>query len=261
MKITNTSLLFFSATYTTRKIVRIIAQQIGEVVTEYDITQTAVQQKVDLDMNDLLIIGMPVYAGRIPSGVLESIDKFKGNNTPAIIVCVYGNRNYDDALLELNDTVEKNGFRPISAGAFIAQHSIFPSVGKNRPDNEDIAQIKAFAYKSADYLNTIADITSLSSLQLNGNRPYKVPGNIPLSPRCNTKCNGCGSCVKLCLTNAIPEENPRKSNKAKCIACGRCIVVCPQKARHFGGFLYKLVEWKFIKTNSARKEPEMIFAT
>ncbi|NDV65826.1 4Fe-4S binding protein [Bacteroides sp. 224] len=260
MKPSTINLVYFSATYTTKKVVKLIAEQSNSPITEYDITQQSPESNISFNPNDLLIVGMPVYAGRIPVEAAKALQKFKGNHTPAIIVCVYGNRDYDDALLELKDIVTNNGFKTISAGAFIAQHSIFPEVGCNRPDEKDNTFIKHFADQSFELLDSIIDISILSDIKVKGNIPYKQPGSIPLKPKGNSKCNQCGSCVKLCPTQAIPKENPRKTNKDLCISCGRCIVVCPQNARRFGGLLYKVAGKKFVSANSARKEPEVTFS-
>ena len=254
------NLVYFSATYTTKKIVKMIAGYMGDIVNEYDITQTAPDDDITFGEDSLLIVGMPVYAGRIPAKTIGALNRFKGNGTPAILVCVYGNRDYDDALLELKDTVESNGFRVISAGVFIAQHSIFPKVGEARPDAKDFDIIKDFAGKSANILSTSATVKSIQDISVKGNRPYKKPGKIPLKPKGNKHCNDCSTCVKLCPVFAIDENNPRKTNNKICISCGRCIVVCPQKARSFGGLLYKIAGSSFVKANLARKEPEVFFA-
>lgn len=259
MKISNIKLVYFSATYTTRKIVKLIAGEINDTFTEYDITQKIPESDVISEGNDLFIVGMPVYSGRIPAKAVEALNKFKGKNTPAIIVCVYGNRDYDDALLELKDIMENNGYKVISAGVFIAQHSIFPKVGTNRPDEKDIDLIKNFTKKSMEKLHSLTDIDHLPDIQVKGNHPYKVPGKLPLLPKGNRKCTKCGTCVKLCPVQAIEESNPRNTDKEKCIACGCCIVVCPVDARHFGGLLYKIAGKKFVKAYSGRKEPEMYF--
>lgn len=137
MKTSKINSVYFSATRTTRSIIRHIAQQLECERVEYDITQNTPEKTIEMGENELLLVGVPVYAGRVPAIALPALQKFKGTKTPAIIVCVYGNRDYDDALLELNDVVEANGFKVISAGAFIAQHSIFPQVGANRPDDKD----------------------------------------------------------------------------------------------------------------------------
>lgn len=259
MKISTINLVYFSATYSTRNIMRIIGRRINGYVSEYDITKENPQIELKCKEEDLLLIGVPVYAGRIPPIAKEALNKLKGNNTPAIIVCVYGNRDYDDALLELKNEMESRGFKIVSAAAFIAQHSIFPMVGKDRPDNRDILKIKAFADRTADLLRFSTDIISLPEIDVPGNFPYKEPGKIPVKPKGNKKCDKCGICVKLCPVQAIPAEYPNKTEKKTCISCGRCVVVCPQEARSFGGLMYKLGGKKFFKANSERKEPDVFF--
>lgn len=251
------NLVYFSATGTTQKVVRGVAEQMSGEKTEYDITQTVPPAEIRISSDELLIVGMPVYAGRIPALSLPALSRFKGSDTPAIVVCVYGNREYDDALLELKDVVEGNGFRVVAAGAFIAQHSIFPVVGANRPDERDMKLLADFALESQRKLASIKDINAVSEIVPKGNRPYKVPGKLPLQPKGSRQCTKCGACVKLCPAQAIAADTPRKTNKERCIACGRCIVVCPVHARHFGGLLYKIAGKKFVKAYSGRKEPEM----
>ena len=260
MQISKISLVYFSATYTTKKVMQTIVKPFVGNVIEYDITQDAFKNEIILGDDNLLVVGAPVYVGRIPEVALKSFEKIKGKNTPAVIVCVYGNRDYDDALLELKDTIESNGFKVISAAAFIAQHSIFPKVGQHRPDEKDIVEIEKFGNNSATLLESIKDISALQEVIVEGNRPYKIPGKNPLRPKGDKKCNECGTCVMLCPAQAIHADKPRKTNTI-CIACGRCIVVCPQKARNFGGLLYKLVGGKFTKANSERKEPLIRYAS
>lgn len=257
MEITNINLVYFSATYTTRKIVREIARQIACNITEYDITNTSPSNDVLSSNSELLIVGVPVYSGRVPSTAIDALNKFKGCNTPAIVICTYGNRAYDDSLLELKDIVETNGFTTIAAGAFIAEHSIFPKVATTRPDSEDIKKIEDFGHHCMDIIFNIEDTATLPKLKVNGSKPYKVPKNIPIHPTGNkNKCNKCGTCVTLCPVQAISETEPYKTDSQKCISCGRCIVVCTQKCRNFNGLLYKIAGWKFVKDNSTRKEPE-----
>jgi len=260
MKIDNLHVVWFSATTTTKRITGLIAEQFtAESVTNHDTTKNIPEDDILIGPNDLLIAGMPVYAGRIPAIAAKALSKFKGGRTPAVIICVYGNRDYDDALLELKEILKTNGFSTISAGAFIAQHAIFPAVGASRPDEKDRSIIIDFARKSAAILATIEGTDALPDINVKGNHPYKKPGKIPLSPRAARKCDKCGICAKLCPTDAIPASSPRVTFGSKCIACARCIAVCPQQARHFGGILYRIVGKKFIKDNSARKEPEATY--
>ena len=252
MKITT---IYFSATYTTRRVVEAVAANLSNEVTAYDITNDASTEEIAIPADELVVVGVPVYAGRVPAMVAERLRRFKGDNTPAVVVAVYGNRHYDDAVLELHDMMTACGFRTVSAGAFVAQHSIFPKVGKARPDAEDMADIKTFAERSAELV-----ATGFGEIDLPGNRPYKVPGGIPIWPTASCRCNGCGACARLCPTGAIDPASPKGVDKTKCIKCGRCIVVCPAKARRFYGIKYSLAAARFNSAFAARRENEMWFA-
>ncbi|MDU1906329.1 MAG: 4Fe-4S ferredoxin [Dysgonomonas sp.] len=191
----NVNLVYFSATNTTKSVLESIAKGTGrENVIQYD-TTNGQKNEVAFDHDDLIIFGFPVYSGRIPSVSKDTLDKFRGKNTPAIIVCVYGNRDYDDALLELRDIVSANGFAIISAGAFIGQHSIFPKVGLNRPDIKDKEKAEKFGLESVRRLGNIDQISTISEIEVKGNLPYKIPKSVPLVPKGDKKCDGCGKCL------------------------------------------------------------------
>ncbi len=253
MKVTT---LYFSATYTTRRVVEAVATTISGEVVAYDITNDPATNEITIPADELLVVGVPVYAGRVPAMAVERLRRFKGHNTPVILVVVYGNRHYDDAVLELHDIITACGFRTIAAGAFIARHSIFPKVATSRPDADDIAQIKDFATTATALL---AD--GCGDIELPGNKPYKVPGGIPIWPTASRKCTACGACARLCPARAIDAASPRWVDKEKCIKCGRCIVVCPAKARRFYGIKYSLAAARFNSVFAARRENEMWFAT
>ena len=261
MNIKNIHLAYYSATFSTKRIVREIASQFEKPVKEYDITSEVLKDDISIGSDgDLLIVGVPSYAGRVPEMAARSLKRFLGNNTPAIIVCVYGNRAYDDTLIELKDIVEAHGFKVVSAAAAIAQHSIFPKVAEGRPDAEDLKKLHGFAAKSCDILSQISKMSAVSRLMVNGNRPYRDTKPIPLFPEgSKEKCTSCHACAKMCPADAIDMDKPYKTNGKKCISCGRCIVVCPEHARHFGGLLYKAVSWKFQKAYAEPKQPEFFY--
>lgn len=246
---------YFSATYTTRKIVRSISAAISKNDIEYDITNDAATTIVELANDDMLIVGVPVYAGRVPTIAAERLQRFRGEGTPAVIVTVYGNRDYDDALLELHDIITKQGFRVVAAGAFIAQHSIFPAIGANRPDERDLNQIVVFAHRAKEISSQ-----EFGEIEIKGNYPYKTPGSIPIWPTASRRCEKCGICAKLCPAEAIDSCSPRGVDKEKCIKCGRCVVVCPRKFRHFRGVKYMIASRRFKKAFSRRREPECFYA-
>lgn len=255
----NIKLVYFSPAMSTMNIVR----QIGKatemnIACEYNITQ-GLSESPTFTADDLVVIGVPVYSGRVPFLAANTLKQLKGSNTPTVVVCVYGNRDYDDALLELKNICEENQFRVIAGGAFIARHSIFPKVAENRPDERDEQKIKEFALQCvAEYQKAICSNQPVS-IYIKGKQPYRDTRKIPLTPKASSACNKCGTCAKQCPVGAIPEDNPQKTNKAICISCTRCIAVCPEKARRFKGLMYRIASKKFGSAYVERKEPEFFF--
>ena len=250
--------IFFSATGTTRKIIDTIAR--GCDVNEIERHDLLLKKQNDtyIPENEIAIFGMPVYAGRIPAISAESLRHFTGKHTPAIIACTYGNRAYDDALLELRNIVEEQGFIVVSAGAFIAQHSIVPHVGTGRPDIRDIAEATEFGRKSISILSA-SEWREEKQLSLPGNNPYREAGNIPLKPKTRRSCTRCGLCAQQCPAQAIDAENPHRLDESRCISCAHCIAICPRHAKHFGGILYRLASRKFSKKFSIPLHNEVFY--
>ncbi len=260
MKIKKVYKVYFSATYTTKKIVDAIADELSDSIIDCDVTSQPLSETIEMDRGDVLVIGMPVYGGRIPKSALQSIAQLKGNGVPTIITCVYGNRDYDDALLELRNEVEIRGFRIVSASAFIARHSIFTKIAKDRPNAKDMLDVAEFAIHSKATINSLDDFCQLRQIEVKGNIPYKVFNQLPIYPLADEKCVECGVCVSKCPVEAISIDNPRLTNENKCLACGRCIVECAVGARNFNGEFYEARAVKFQGAFSAPKENEMYYA-
>ncbi len=145
MTIDSIKLIYFSPTRTTRKVVEGIAKGVQINPAErIDLTPpTARRQKIVQIHDGFVIIGSPVYGGRLPTDAVSRLLRLRGNGAPAAIVVVYGNRAYEDALLELRDIALDVGFKPIAAAAFIGEHSYSTDaapVAAGRPDTEDSAK-------------------------------------------------------------------------------------------------------------------------
>ncbi|MDE6296218.1 MAG: 4Fe-4S binding protein, partial [Muribaculaceae bacterium] len=199
-----------------------------------------------------------VYGGRLPEKVVSTVRLLRGKGASVIAIVVYGNRDYDDALLELIDILKKRNFNIIGAGAFIGQHSIFPKVAASRPDKADMELLAEFGKECRRRLD---DGMPYKDISVKGNFPYKTPAGVPFHPKCDSKkCKQCSTCADKCPTGAIDRDNPIETDTTKCISCGRCINVCSRNARNFSGIKYSLIEKVFVAGFSKRKEPEWVIA-
>jgi len=213
----------FSPTGGTKKVADAIAAGFCAPVVEMDLTKA--DASVALGEKDALMAVLPVYAGRVPQISLKRLSVLKANGQKAVAVVVYGNREFDDALLETKYALEANGFQVIAAAAFIAEHSIVRSIASGRPDAEDKALCRQFA----------ADVMA----KLNDPIPVNVPGNDPyvelkpsaFHPAADETCVKCGVCAEQCPVGAIPLDNPSKTLGDVCINCMRCVQVCPVSSR------------------------------
>ena len=249
------NVVYFSASGTTQKVISVFSDAMGGETAKYDLLRCPQKEQVTFAADDSAVFAFPVFGGRIPQICADMLRKFKGEKTPAVAIVVYGNRAYDDALLELKDILDQQGFVAIAAAAFIAQHSIFPAVAAGRPDTADQEKIISFA---GDCRKKLADFTGGESVTVKGNYPYVKAGAVSLHPTGNKNCNQCSTCVKVCPVGAISAEHPEKTDTKKCIACTACIAACPQHARGFHvPVVYPTVARSFAKSNSDRKEPEI----
>jgi ferredoxin len=263
MDISSLKLIYFSPTQTTKKIVEGIAQGFqGSAVEHVDLTPPDARMREIVEVHDgLAIIGSPVYIGRLPADAISRLRRIKGNGAPAAVVAVYGNREYEDALLELRDLASGMGFRPVAAGAFIGEHSLSTSampIAAGRPDAEDLRKAGQFGKMIREKMKNMQPLDEMLPIQVPGNFPYKEPPPFPkISPVTQEMiCIKCEKCISVCPTGAITLEGTIATDQSVCIRCCACVKSCPTGARIMEDprILHKAEQ--LLKNCSKRKEPE-----
>ncbi|WP_279125073.1 flavodoxin family protein [Holdemania filiformis] len=183
----------FSASQTTAKVVDQLCAGLGLPRRDLNLNESA-----SLGPQDCLIAAFPVFSGRLPAFFKAWMDQIQGRDTPAVAVVVYGNRAYEDALLELSDALEAAGFTIVGAATVVAQHSIFPAVANGRPDAADAAGIANFAQALLEEgagCNPSDDFPGSRSASVpeNYGAAAETPNEFPLSSLRPLRCGLSGS--------------------------------------------------------------------
>ena len=243
--------IFFSPSGTSQKVADQIACNFGQEKENCNLL--IFKSEKQLESDDIAIVVMPVFAGRIPKTARERLSKIKGKDTPAVAVVNYGNAHVTDSLLELVDLLNENGFNVIAAASTISHHSIFDGVAVGRPDDSDLEKIDEFSKNCIEKLESSESLKS----EIPGNRPYTDYKQLPFEISCDeTLCAFCYDCVSICPEKAIPEDDPIETDLDICSRCTACISICPENARKFSGDAFEAKKPAFEEANSERKEPE-----
>ena len=238
----------FSPTGGTSKIAAAIAG--ARMGTRIDLCSPVEPQEMPAGAPLLAVV--PVYGGRIPAIAAQRLLALQGNGNPAIAVVVYGNRAYEDALLELKNVLTEAGHQVIAAAAFIAEHSIIRSIAADRPHADDLARAVEFGAAVEARLNG-----ELSTVDVPGNAEYRPLPQMPATPLVTDACGGCGMCARKCPVGAIPLSNPRSTDAARCILCMRCVAICPRKARILPPPMVEAFTARLNAVASEPKQPEI----
>jgi ferredoxin/flavodoxin len=264
MKINTLKLIYFSPTHTTRKVLEAVAQGIEAAgVTHLDLTPpTAETGSPAAIEGDLVIIGVPVYTGRVAQTAVDRIGQLKATpKTPVVLVAVYGNRAFEDALVELKNLAEAAGFTPVAAGAFIGEHSfasVTTPIACGRPDEQDLAEAIAFGRRIRSKLEDARGPDGTYPLQVPGNFPYRERTALPKgSPMTRAdRCTLCGTCAEACPTGIITIGDKVITEDAGCIYCCACVKACPTEARVMAVTVINEIADRLSKGCAARRAPE-----
>lgn len=277
MEINSMNVVYYSPTHTSQQVARSVADGFG-IARRAEHNLTTDRGTDPITINDsICIVSAPVYGGLTAAVALERFKRLKGHNSIAVPVVVYGNRDYEDALVQLRDLLMQQGFTVLCGAAFIGEHSYSRPdmpVAAGRPDAKDLSIAEEFgrkAFKSlCDQLNipeqpdvnardfALTYSQPLSTLIttpfMKGNVPYKeAKPSAPAAPVVNDLCYGCGECESLCPTGAISIVDGRSTtDPSLCTKCCACVKYCPVNARTFDSPFTAIL----YKNCSARREPE-----
>lgn len=252
----NYAQLIFSPTGGTRAAAEIITDVWNDKIETVDLTRAKTNfSTVHFQPEDLVLIAVPSYGGRVPAVAIERISKVHGNGAHCVLLCVYGNRAYEDTLVELEDTAKEAGFKILAAASCVAEHSIMHQYATGRPDEADREELQKISRR---ILEKLADSEKVDcEILIPGNRPYKKAGGGGLVPKADKTCTKCGICAVRCPVQAISPNDLSSADADKCISCMRCVEDCPSHSRSVNKAAVSVVALKIKKACSVRKSSEL----
>lgn len=264
MEIKKGRLIYYSPTGTGKTTVTAIMKGTGLNHDVIDLTLPDSELSCyKISSDELAVIAVPVYSGRVSSEAVKRIKNLKGNNTPAVLVAMYGNRAYEDTLLELKNLTSELGFKAIGGAAFIGQHSFSSEktpIASGRPDDKDRMIAEAFGVK---IMEKLSEANEIPEVDVPGNYPYvdhaqRIRQGGGIYPETNLEaCNLCGVCAGVCPVAGIDVTESVSTDIAKCTACSACVQSCPTGARIWTHERV-LKGAMFLSTQQgAHKEPEV----
>ena len=244
--------ILFSPTGGTKKAAAPFAEVFGREVSTIDLTDASMDfSQISLDKEDICVVAVPSFGGRVPAIAAERLERIRANGAMAILVVVYGNRTYDDTLLELKTRLKRAGFRCAAAVAAVAEHSIMRQFATGRPDPDDLAELSRFA---KEIRRCLEEGRIPDDLAVPGNDPFREYSGIPIKPSAKKNCTNCGLCAKQCPVQAIPAADHSKTDHKTCISCMRCVSICPAHARSINPILTAVAAGKMKKICSVPKK-------
>ena len=253
---TSLHLVSFSPCGGTAEVNRALARDVKADILPRDCTRAAVEREAfTFGPGDRVFFAFPVYGGRMPRNFDKVFARMEGNGARCALAAVYGNREYEGALLDLFAMAVKKGFRPVAAVAAVAQHSLAPQVAAGRPDADDRETLAAFGLRILKAMEEGAVLAEAPG-EYPSRKPPSGAGLFPLTDR--KKCVACGRCAALCPTGAIPADDPAATHEEVCLLCAACAKHCPTGARQMGTpeNREKLAR-HLLALASHRKEPEL----
>ena len=185
----------------TEKIARDLAGKLCDFSPErvcfdcYDLEDDSISS-LDLNDENVVVIGTPVYMGKIPLPAAKAIRKIKGDDVMTLVSVSYGGRSYGNALFELQHCAENAGFKVIGAGAFMVFCKALLKERKFKAPAIDVAALIEFEEAASSKIKRLAGC-EVKTLKIKP-APVEAPGHMPVHLVSRYSAGAAAAAEKIC---------------------------------------------------------------
>jgi flavodoxin len=153
------SIIYFSPTNTTKNIISSIANGMGIEQVQFINLTLPKNRKNQVEIaGDLIIIGIPVYNGKIPALLDEWLHQIQGRHRPVILISVYGNVKSGIILQQFQSICKRVDLIPVGVASFATEHSFSTDkfkIAVNKLDEHDLKSAYQFGARMIEKLNSL----------------------------------------------------------------------------------------------------------
>jgi len=232
-----TKIYYFSGTGNSLWSAKKIAQILGEPCELHNIGIEAEKEEIIIEAQKVVLV-YPSYAYGPPL-IVSRFAKKAVFNTPYLAAFVTYGTSPGGTQAQLYNILKKKNINSFYFGKIPAMENYIPFFGpfnekkiSKRTAMQEKATEKAARYvieSKTNKINPFRPLSSFFSFLFSFGvkvfyKYYKV----------SDKCNGCGTCEKVCQVGAITMKENRPLFSGKCENCVACIDICPLRAIQFG---------------------------
>ena len=133
---------------------------------------------IKVDEETVVVIGVPVYVGKIPLPAAEALRNISGNGAMTLTSVSYGGRSYGNALFELKSLAEEYGFRPVGAGAFLINYMARRGSSRISAPTMDVEAMSEFSKAASAKIRRLTGC-EIEDLKIKP-APLEVNGKMPV---------------------------------------------------------------------------------
>ena len=165
---------------------RLLTREIADRLRDYSAEDISVES-MDLragdkipviDKETVVVLGMPVYVGKIPLPGIKALREIEGSGAMTLTLVAYSGRDYGNALYELTHFADERKLSVVGAGAIAISYVTIRGKTFGKSAIIDMISLTDYAEAAANKIKRLSG-SSIEGLKIKP-APLEVKGRLPM---------------------------------------------------------------------------------